>query len=168
VIKKHTKDKYLKVWTLLFYTGCRISELVSLQVKDLKNILKNKELSLANNTKTNKPRLIYFSDMAVKEISKLFKDDLELDNNVFLIRAWNKLKDKVNSQALTIQCNKYIQSILGDLYSTHSFRQGIITQMATSSINTKVIQEFIGHSNISTTLRYVKPTENDIRKSLVR
>jgi site-specific recombinase XerD len=40
--------------------------------------------------------------------------------------------------------------------------------MAISGINTKIIQEFINHSNVSTTLRYIKPTEKDIKKSLVR
>ena len=90
------------------------------------------------------------------------------DKNELLIRTKNKLYTKVNSIGYTAQLNAYIQSILGDLYSTHSFRQGIITDMATKGINSKIIQQYIGHASIGTTLRYITPTENDIRNSLVR
>ena len=40
--------------------------------------------------------------------------------------------------------------------------------MATKGINSKIIQQYIGHASIGTTLRYITPTENDIRNSLVR
>lgn len=36
------------------------------------------------------------------------------------------------------------------------------------TINAKFIKEFIGHSDISTTMRYIKPTDSDLRGCLIR
>ncbi|PHR71497.1 MAG: hypothetical protein COA66_09185 [Arcobacter sp.] len=168
-IKEFTKSKYLKTFTLLYYSGCRISELISLKIEDLHTIFNTDELSLTNDTKTKKPRLIYFSTESVKELKKIFVNELDSSNkNELLIRTKNKLYDKINCIGYTAQLNAYIQTILGELYSTHSFRQGILTDMATKGINSKIIQQFIGHASIGTTLRYVTPTEKDIRNALVR
>ena len=53
------------------------------------------------------------------------------------------------------------------MYSYHSFRAGIITDMS-KSINPKFIKEFIGHSDIKTTMRYIRPTHEDLKKCLIR
>ncbi len=65
--------------------------------------------------------------------------------------------------------NKHIQKSLGDKsFTSHSFSQGLITDYASKGVNTRIIQEFIGHSDTKTTMRYIRPTENDIKKTLVR
>jgi integrase/recombinase XerD len=51
--------------------------------------------------------------------------------------------------------NTFIQEVLGHRYSSHSFRSGLITDMA-KSINPKFIKEFIGHSDIKTTIILIK------------
>lgn len=168
-IKENTKEKFLRSWVLLYYTGCRISELTSITVKDIRDIVNKNEFSLLNNTKTKKPRLIYFSNDAVKEITKVFKFDLEnLEDRSYVIRSWDRYFDRVNERAYTEQINKYIHNVLGELYSSHSFRSGIITDMLNHGINTKVVKEYIGHSSTNTTLRYYKVGEKEIRKSLIR
>ncbi|RXJ98686.1 hypothetical protein CRV02_13120 [Arcobacter sp. CECT 8989] len=61
-----------------------------------------------------------------------------------------------------------MKEILGEGFTSHSFRQGLITEMGSKSINIKIISNFIGHKNVSTTLGYIKPTDNQIKNSLVR
>ncbi|MGB5919274.1 tyrosine-type recombinase/integrase [Arcobacter sp.] len=168
-IKEFTRSKYLKTFTLLYYSGCRISELISLTVNDLHTIINTEELSLTNSTKTKRPRLIYFSKEAIKELKKIFINEFfNSSKNELLVRTKNKPYDKVSCIGFTAQLNNHIHNVLGELYSTHSFRQGVITEMATKGINSKIIQEYIGHASISTTLRYITPTEADIRQSLIR
>lgn len=36
------------------------------------------------------------------------------------------------------------------------------------SINLKFIKEFIGHSDIKTTMRYIRPTDEDLKKCLIK
>jgi len=61
-----------------------------------------------------------------------------------------------------------MKEILGEGFTSHSFRQGLITEMGSKSINIKIISNFIGHKNVSTTLGYIKPTDDQIKNSLVR
>ena len=61
----------------------------------------------------------------------------------------------------------YSQEVLGYRYFSHSFIVGIIRNMS-KSINQKFIKEFIGHSDIKTTMRYIRPTDEDLKKCLIR
>ncbi len=61
-----------------------------------------------------------------------------------------------------------IQSVLGTRYTSHSFRQGLITELGAKGVNPKIIKEFMGHKDIKTTMRYIKPSEDDIRSALLR
>jgi site-specific recombinase XerD len=61
-----------------------------------------------------------------------------------------------------------IKEILGDGYTSHSFRQGLITEMGAKGVNVKIIAKFIGHSDVKTTMRYMKPTDDDVRGAMVR
>lgn len=36
------------------------------------------------------------------------------------------------------------------------------------SINSKFIKKFIGHSDIKTAMRYIRPTDVDLKKCLIR
>ena len=117
--------------------------------------------------KTSRERVLYFSDSAIKEIKKYFTfEESELGN--YCITSWGNPQKTFHEVSLIQLVNKYMKNILGDNYTSHSFRQGLITEMGSKNINPRVIQSFIGHQNVSTTLNYIKPTENDIKDSLVR
>lgn len=61
-----------------------------------------------------------------------------------------------------------MKEALGSGYTSHSFRQGLITEMGSKSINTKIISKFIGHADVKTTMMYINPTDDDIMNSLIR
>ena len=75
---------------------------------------------------------------------------------------------RLNNIVFIQQVNKIIKEILGTGFSSHSFRQGLITEMGSKSINIKIISQFIGHKNISTTMGYMKPTDEQILNNLIR
>jgi integrase/recombinase XerD len=150
----------------LYFSGCRLNELSQLTVKNIKQILETNETTIISH-KVKEERILYFSDLGKKELSKYFIFNNECEHNL-VITAWGKSKQQLHHISLIQTVNKYIQSVLGDQYSSHSFRSGIITDMATKSVNPKIIQSYIGHRNINTTLRYVKPSELDIKNALVR
>ena len=72
-----------------------------------------------------------------------------------------------SSSTFIAKVNSFIQEVLGHRYSSHSFRAGIITDMS-KSINPKFIKEFIGHSDIKITMRYIRPTDEDLKKCFIR
>lgn len=167
-IKSFTKERFLKIYAILFYTGIRINEISQLRVEDLKSIINNGEVKIVTH-KQNMERKLYFSQNAVQAIKKLFASDLLLDDDVKLIRKLNKPYASLSNVNMINTINKHMQKALGDCgYTSHSFRQGLISEFANKQINIKIIQQFIGHRDSKTTMRYIRPTENDIRGALVR
>lgn len=167
-IKPFTREGFLKVYTLLYYTGMRLNEISQLRVSDLKSIINEKEVKIITH-KQKMERKLFFSDSAIKSIKKLFEGDLSLKDDSRLIRKQNNPYSTLSPVNLIETVNKHIQKALGDKsYTSHSFRQGLITEYASKGVNTRIIQEFIGHKDTKTTMRYIRPTENDIRDTLVR
>lgn len=167
-IKTFTKERFLKIYAILFYTGIRINEISQLRVEDLKSIINNGEVKIVTH-KQNMERKLYFSQNAIQAIKKLFASDLLLDDYVKLIRKFNKPYASLSNVNMINTINKHMQKALGDSgYTSHSFRQGLISEFANKQINIKIIQQFIGHRDSKTTMRYIRPTENDIREALVR
>lgn len=66
------------------------------------------------------------------------------------------------------QVNKYMNYVLGDGFTSHSFRQGLLSDLGAKGVNIKIMSKFIGHSDVKTTLRYVQPTDEDIMMNLIR
>ena len=77
-------------------------------------------------------------------------------------------KDGISHDVFIKQVNAIMKSILGEGYTSHSFRQGLITEMGSKGVNVKIISKFIGHSDVKTTMRYIKPTDDDVRGAMVR
>ncbi|MEA3498346.1 MAG: tyrosine-type recombinase/integrase [Campylobacterota bacterium] len=66
------------------------------------------------------------------------------------------------------QVNAYLKYVLGDGYTSHSFRQGLLSDLGARGINIKIMSKFIGHSDVETTMQYVQPSDEDIMMNLVR
>lgn len=162
----NTKQNLYRTFTLLYYTGMRINEVKQLKEKDIYTIFDEKELIIISH-KTNKERKLFFSKEAIKQIKKNFIFDINSKNNDFIIKVKGNPLKTPNSLTFISLTNKFIQEVLGDRYSSHSFRAGLITDMS-KSINPKFIQKFIGHNDITTTMRYINPTDEDLKNCLIR
>ena len=164
-LKEFNQKRLLMIFCLLYYSGARINELSQIRYKHIKEIVQNGETVIIT-YKTKNERILYFSDLAIKEIKKYF--DLSEDENNYIIASWNNPKNRMHEISLINLVNKYMKKVLGEGFTSHSFRQGLLTEMGSRSINPKIIQSFIGHSDVKTTLRYIKPTAADVKMSLVR
>lgn len=162
----NTNNNLKRTFILLFYTGMRINEVKQLRVKDIDIIIKKEELIIVTH-KTRKERKLFFSKEAIKQIKKhfIFTGDAKANDYIITVKG-DPLKTPSSATYIST-VNRFIQEVLGHRYSSHSFRSGIITDMS-KSINPKFIKEFIGHSDIKTTMRYIRPTDEDLRKCLVR
>jgi len=166
-IKSFSQKHFLKIFSLLYYSGLRVNEITQIKYLHIEEIIKTGETIVVSH-KTKRERVLYFSESAIKEIKKYFTYHKESELNNYCITSWGNPQKTFHKISLIQLVNKYMKNILGDNYTSHSFRQGLITEMGSKSINPKIIQSFIGHRNISTTLSYIKPTEEDIKLSLVR
>lgn len=165
-IRENTKNNLLRTFIFLYFSGLRLNEVQELKIKDVKNLL-NEGMIKVYVSKTSSERKIYLSNSFKKEIEKVFDFINEDEENRVIHKSINK-KDKINNIVFIQQVNSKMKEILGPGFTSHSFRQGLITEMGSKSINVKIISNFIGHKNVSTTLGYIRPTDEQIRDALVR
>lgn len=76
-------------------------------------LIKTGELSLANNTKTKKPRVIYVSDRAQKAIKKAFESDLRnRSKNAYVFRARDDGRTPLSANYLQVKVNAHMRKAL--------------------------------------------------------
>lgn len=167
-LRFNTKQNLLRTFTILFFTGLRLNEVQELKIIDIKNLLQDGNVKI-DISKTSTQRKLYLTNSFQKELVKLFDFKNEDDDNKIISKGSDKNKrTSINNIVFIQQVNKTIKEILGEGYSSHSFRQGLITEMGSKSINIKIISQFVGHKNVSTTMGYIKPTDEQIREALIR
>ncbi len=168
-IRESTKDNLLRAFTILYFTGLRLNELQEMNLSHIKELLDTGETKLLL-PKTKSERKLFARDEFKKQLKKLFEISSETDLQMKVISKGSSQSKKESIHPLTFiaQVNEVMKSILGTGYTSHSFRQGLITEMGAKGINTKIISKFIGHSDIKTTMHYIKPTDEDVREAIVR
>lgn len=164
-IRENTRTNLLRTFTILFFTGLRLNELQEMKIKHIKELLEDGTTKI-NLSKTKSERKLYLTPEFKKQLEKLF--DLNEDASNRVIAKGSHKKDGINPITFIQQVNKFMKDVLGTGYTSHSFRQGLITEMGSKSINTKIISKFIGHADVKTTMMYINPTDVDIMNSLVR
>lgn len=163
-IRSNRKDRLTVIYTLLFYTGLRVNETTQFTDTQLLELI-NTRTTIVNTHKTKKERALYISEATQKILQKQFPN-LQA-TNTYLIRS-ERNNNELSINSVIRDTNSYLKTVFGELtrITSHSFRQALITDMAIKGINASVIQHFIGHSDISTTLGYVKPSTLDISNSI--
>lgn len=163
-IQKDTKLKLIRAFTLLYLTGCRVCEILDFTLDDIEVICRNKIESLNNKNKMNRPRALRFSEEGVRMLSKLdYSDCPETTGYLFYKNASDK---HMSEGVFTRMLNTYLAQKLSDLYTTHSFRAGIITRIVEKTGNIKIAQKFIGHGSEKTTAKYICATPKQIDDAL--
>ena len=160
-----TKTKWIRSLEILYMSGMRVSEILDIKIKDIIDGIQKGELSVFVK-KQKIIRHIPLSEKSVRILKKLIDGETDMDG--YFIHKRNSVRNNLNPIGFTKDFNQLIQLVLGKNYSTHSFRKGIITEMGVNGINPKIIQHFVSHKNISTTLNYINPTSDDIRSCLLR
>ncbi len=137
---------------LFMSCGLRVSELVSLNVTDIY------EDHLRVLGKGNKERVVYFAEgcrealddyLAVRNSEKIVPEDknalfISRDNRRISVRGVQKMVDKKLKLA----------GLDSSRYSPHKLRHTAATLMLKNGVDTRALQEVLGHSNLNTTQIY--------------
>lgn len=166
-IKETSKRNLIRTFTILYYLGMRLNEVQSLRLSHIKEML-DKGFTKLVLPKTKSERKLFASRELKKELRVLFEKQLIEDDLESRIIAKRGTNSSINSDVFIKQVNSKMKEILGTGYTSHSFRQGLITEMGSRQINTKIISKFIGHSDVKTTMRYINPTDEDLKGAMIR
>lgn len=150
------------IFELLYATGLRISELTNLKLTDID--FENRLLRVMG--KGKKERIVPFNETARDALlrfnreSKLkFKITKEF---VFVNNRGNKITDRSVERILQ-ESFKQVMDSDKHVYP-HLFRHSFATHLLQKGANLRVIQELLGHSNLSTTEKYTTLNFSDLLK----
>lgn len=168
-LRQTSKTNLLRAFMLLYFTGLRLNEVQNLTLSNIKELLDLGQTKLIL-SKTSSERKLYVGEAFQKQLRRLFEFDrvMDLDSRVIAKGSNKSKKEGISHDVFIKQVNAVMKSILGEGYTSHSFRQGLITEMGSKGVNVKIISQFIGHSDVKTTMRYIKPTDDDVRGAMVR
>jgi site-specific recombinase XerD len=160
-IKSTTKPKFIRAFTLMYLTGCRVGEIHAFKTNTLLKMCRENEYSLNNKTKTKRTRLISF-DTHKKQIEKIREIIPPVEMYLF---NKNNSDEPMSVSSMTTQLNDFIKRVLGEYYSTHSFRQGYVTRGHQLGLSLEHLRQDIGHKNIATTAHYTVVTSEEIAQA---
>lgn len=157
-----SRDKAL--FEMLYSSGCRISEIANLKLEDFSGDFESAIVT----GKGSKDRRVYFAQDA-RNALKLYLEDRKKRFTS------NGRKDTVkevfvnqNGKKLTDEGMRWIISRYSGVegvnhhVSPHAFRHTFATQMLSNGADVRLVQEMLGHSNISTTQRYTHITTDKL------
>ncbi|MFA5462222.1 MAG: site-specific integrase [Sulfurimonas sp.] len=168
-LRLNTRDNLLRAFTILYFTGLRLNELQEMTLVHIKELIEDGETKLLL-PKTKSERKLFAGDEFKKQLKKLFVFETDTDLQIKVISKGSSKTRREGIHPLTFiaQVNDVMRSILGAGFTSHSFRQGLITEMGSRGINIKIISKFIGHSDVKTTMGYIKPTDDDVKGAMIR
>ncbi|PCJ19096.1 MAG: tyrosine recombinase [Candidatus Cloacimonadota bacterium] len=151
---------------ILYSTGLRVSELVSLKVSHLKN----KKGQFLIRGKGNKERLVFVSNLAKKNLNKYFLfRRLHLDgkkevDSFFL----SKIGKALSIRGVQYILQKYIDQLgMMKNISPHMLRHSFATHLLNAGADIRAVQELLGHSSLATTQVYTHVSKLKLREQLI-
>ncbi|WP_051280769.1 tyrosine-type recombinase/integrase [Anaerovorax odorimutans] len=151
----------IAVLELLFAGGLRVSELCDLELSDFSA----DHLMIRIKGKGNKERTIYLENVEVVNALNrylLFRDVAEVDCSHIFISKFGK---PLSTQAVRNLVEKYTKEAgITKKITPHVFRHSFASLLLEEGVDIKYIQDFLGHSSISTTQIYLHTTSNQKRK----
>lgn len=157
--QKEIRLRNIAVIELLFSTGMRVSELSHLKTKDI-------DLSSGNIRilgKGAKERVMCVTNEDILNIIRKYISIRKENDYVFV----NRQGERFSEQSIRNMINKYAKSAQIPLHITpHMFRHTFATELHNEDVDIQYIQQFLGHSSITTTQIYSHISTNKMKNIL--
>ena len=141
----------------MFYsTGCRVSEIINIKVKDIDFL--NKKIRIMG--KGSKERIVYYGDYAKKYLDKYLSKGLDKD---YLFVNKHGVKYTVEEIELIVKDIMKHLSIKTHV-TPHTLRHTFATHLLNNGADIRSVQELLGHSNLSTTGIYTHVSSDRLKE----
>ncbi len=151
---------------VLFSTGMRIAELVSLNRDQIKINPGIRELEVGIIGKGEKLRTVYFSERALLWLSKYFKTRNDNEKALFInYRSKKGAPRRLTPRSIEKNMKKYVAMSGVPITTTpHSMRHSFSTDLLNQGVDLRILQEFLGHKSIAATQIYAHVTSKKLRE----
>jgi len=143
------EKRFRAFFAVLISTGCRISEVLNLKIRDIDSTLK--EATIIG--KGNKQRKIYFTDWSLKCVREYLKTKDYKYNFIFTSLSKRKGRWDRNDAQRAFRLYRKRAGISKGV-SAHTIRHSFATILLKKGIGLGHIQVLLGHSDIQTTSRH--------------
>ena len=150
---------------LLYGSGCRISELLDLNLKSLQSESNQQFLKVVG--KGNKERFIPLGSYAKKALDAYLtraRPNFVKGKNVSALFV-NQRGGKLSRQSVWSMLKRQGKLIKLSEVSPHSLRHSFATHLLDGGADIRAVQELLGHSNVATTQIYTLVTIDKLRES---
>lgn len=155
-----TRKRDRLIILLLYGTGLRVSELCNLKVEDVDF---KRGILVVRGGKGAKDRIVPIPDFLLKELDAYLKTREDGSEYLF-VEVRRTKKDRISPKTVWYLLKKY-GSKAGIKVTPHMLRHSFATHMLEKGVDIRVIQEILGHSNLSTTQIYTKVTVEHLKKA---
>ncbi|MBW3012364.1 tyrosine-type recombinase/integrase [Candidatus Woesearchaeota archaeon] len=142
---------------MMYSSGLRVSECVSLKIDDLEL---SEKMGTVRGGKGKKDRLIILSEALIKDVNKYMGKRKDKNPYLFPIRDTHI----TTRQAQRIVKENAAAAGIRKRVFCHALRSSFATHLLESGTDIRVIQELLGHSNLATTQRYTKVSTEQLKK----
>ena len=148
------------ILTLFLNCGLRISELVGLNVTDVRD----DQLRVLG--KGNKERILYLNDACQSALQDWLTERAMLalvDKNALFVTLQNRRR--ISTAAVHKLVKKHVAAAGLDStqYSSHKLRHTAATLMLQNGVDVRTLQEVLGHENLNTTQIYTHVDNDNLR-----
>ena len=153
-----TSKRDVTLFAICLFTGCRISEAVSLNTTDIKNN------TLTFRKSTTKGKLKTRTVDIPPALAEILADYQPPSERALFpgMHGRGHLSRSMADKALRAACQRIgIEGV-----STHSFRRTALTQMHNAGIPLRHIQEISGHNDLGTLQRYLEVSPEQKKKAV--
>ena len=152
------------ILTLFLNCGMRLAELVGINTTDIQ---KDKLTVIG---KGGKERLIYLNDACLEAIEAYMPDRNKIkicakDKNALFV---SERGTRISRRTVQYAVEKYVKKIGLDprKYTTHKLRHTAATLMHQSGVDIRVLQEILGHKQLSTTEIYTHVSNESLKDAV--
>ncbi len=152
------------ILTLFLNCGMRLAELVNINITDIRGD------TLVVIGKGNKERTIYLNSACLAALEAYMpvrnqKTPTAMDKNALFLSERNR---RISRRTVQYTVEKYVKKIGLDphKYTTHKLRHTAATLMHQAGVDIRVLQEILGHKQLSTTEIYTHINNDQIRTAV--
>lgn len=148
----HSENPFKEVvlFSLLFSTGMRISELLNLKICDVDF---ESEMLMLRKTKTKKARIVVLRNGFGAVLSHYCTINGLLESDYI----FNKNGQKISRYHVRSLLKKYLEKANLPYVRIHSIRHSFATHMLDAGSSILIVQQLLGHEFISSTTTYTNP-----------
>ena len=149
--------KSLLIMRLLYSTGLRVSECVSIKVNDLEL---EGHMGWVRAGKGGKDRAFFLSEKLTEELKKYIQTIDESEE--YLFPGKNGHLSARNVQKIISNTSKLAK--INKKVTAHKLRHSFATHNLSAGVDIRIIQELLGHSDLSTTQIYTHVSKEQLKK----